>query len=108
MSRYPHRFSRLNINYPEVLELTLSQSQFSAATHSINFHSTWYPLLLGGQKQRGFKAYPKFVHMTSNMGIEPQYPLSQVASTTRPQFHNRLWIGLQKKCVLLVLFPLWN
>ena len=45
-----------------------------------NFHSTWYPLLLGGHSYRRsrFKACPRLSHMTSTAGIEPQTPWSWV------------------------------
>ena len=70
-----NRFSGLYIIYTQVLELALSQShlpgenaeQFSAAVAIRTvptFRSTWYPLLLGGQKRCGFKVYPRFLHMT--------------------------------------------
>ena len=82
-------FSGLYIIYPQVLELALSQShlpreyaaQFSAAV-AIRmvpiFRSTWYPLLLSRQRQCGFKACPRLLHMTSAAGIEPQTPRFQV------------------------------
>ena len=70
----PEGSSDLYINYPQVLELTLSQShlngenaaQFSAAVaiHTVPIsRSTWYPLLLGEQRLCGFKALPNaFTH----------------------------------------------
>ena len=33
---------------------------------------TRYPLLLGGQRQCGFKACPRLLQMTSDAGIEPR------------------------------------
>ena len=59
-SKYPPKFSGLYINYPQMLELTVSQShipgdnaaQFSAseAIYTVSiFRSTWYPLLLSDQ-----------------------------------------------------------
>ena len=50
-------------------------STFSAAVaiHTVPiFHSTWHPLLLGGQRRCGFKDRPRLLHMTSAMGIEPK------------------------------------
>ena len=57
----PEGSSDFTINYPQILELTLSQShlpgedaaQFSAAVaiHTVPiFRSTWYPLLLGEKR----------------------------------------------------------
>ena len=39
---------------------------------STNFHSTWYPLLLVGQRQCGLKACPRILLMPSTAGVEPQ------------------------------------
>ena len=63
-------------------------STFSAAVaiHTVpNFCSTWYPLLLGGQRRCGFKACPRLLHMTSATGIEPQTPWSWVIALTTSQ-----------------------
>ena len=56
-------------------------STFSAAEaiHTVLiFHSTWYPVLSGGQRRCGFKASPGLLHITSNAAIESQTPWSQV------------------------------
>ena len=74
----PSRFSRLYIKYPQVLELTLSQSNLpgvNAAPFSAA-EATWYLLLLGGQRHCGFKACPKLLHVTGAAGIESQTPRS--------------------------------
>ena len=77
------KFSGLYIKYPQVLELNLftvsslwgesSTYSTAAAIHPVPiFHSTWYPLLLSGKKQCGFKACPRLLHVTGAAGIEPQ------------------------------------
>jgi hypothetical protein len=58
------------------------------AIHTISiFHSTRYPLLLGGQRQCRFKSCPRILYVTSSMpGIEPQTFRSQVQYlTTEPR-----------------------
>ena len=35
------------------------------------FRSTWFPLLLFGQRQCGSKACPRILQMVSDVGIEP-------------------------------------
>ena len=47
-------------------------------SHSTNFCSTWYPLLLSGQRRCEFKACPRLLHMTSGAKIEPNMSWSQV------------------------------
>ena len=42
--------------------------------HSTNHHSTWYPLLLGGQRRCAFKAFSRLLHNAGAVGIEPQNP----------------------------------
>ena len=44
---------------------------------------TRYPLLLGGQRQCGFKACPRLLHMTGAAGIEPQTSRSRVQRLNR-------------------------
>ena len=47
---------------------------------------TRYPLLLGGQRQCGFKPCPRILYMTGVPGIEPQTPSSRVQHlTTQPR-----------------------
>jgi hypothetical protein len=47
---------------------------------------TRYPLLLGGQRQCGFKSCPRIWYMTSVPGMEPQTSRSQVQHlTTEPR-----------------------
>ena len=41
-------------------------------SHSTKFGSTWYQLLLGGQRKHGFKTCLRHLHMTGAAGIEPQ------------------------------------
>ena len=54
-------------------------------THSTSFCSTWYPLLLGGQRQCGFNAYRRLLHVTTTAGIEPSsLGLESNALTTWP------------------------
>ena len=81
-SRYPRRFSKLYINDPQVLELTLLQSYLPLVYAAHFLHSTkcstWPPLLLGGQRRCRFKTRPRLVHMTGAKGIEPQIPRSRV------------------------------
>ena len=47
-------------------------------SHSANFISTWYPLLLDEHRQCEFKTCTRLVHMTSTAGIESQIPWPQV------------------------------
>ena len=44
---------------------------------------TRYPLLLGGQRQCGYKACPRLLHLTGASGIEPQTPRSRVPRLNR-------------------------
>ena len=44
---------------------------------------TRYPLLLGGQRQCGFKACPRLLHMTGAAGIKPQTSRSRVQRLNR-------------------------
>ena len=52
------------------------------------FCSTWYPLLLGGQRRCGFKACLRLLHMTRFAGIEPQTPRSRVQRLNRLVMHS--------------------
>ena len=90
---------RTYINYPQILELnsfTVSSpwggcSMFTAAAafHSVPvFRSTRYQLLLGGQRQCGFKACHRLLNMTSAVGIEPQTPQSRVQHLNRSAMHS--------------------
>ena len=47
-------------------------------SHSTSFRSTWYPLLLGGQRRCGFNACPRLLHVTSAAGVESQTNRSRV------------------------------
>ena len=54
-------------------------------SHNTNFYSTWYPLLLGGQRWCIFKACPRLLQKTSSVGIEPRpFDLGSKALTTWP------------------------
>ena len=70
-------------------------------SHSTNFLSAWYPLLLCRQRRCGFKAWRKLLHMTRVAAIQFQTPAagSRVhVLTTRPWApHNKHTDGL---CVL--------
>ena len=57
-------------------------------SHNTNFHSTWYPLLLGGQRWCGFKAYPRLLHMTDAAGIDTETPRSRVQRLILPLIIN--------------------
>ena len=78
-SRYPQQVQR-NLHYFFlVLKLTLSQSNLPVENFlqlqpftQYQLCSTWYPLLLEGQRRRGFKACPRLLHMTDAAGIESQ------------------------------------
>ena len=61
-------------------------STFSAAVaiHTVPIlRSTWYPLLLLGQRRCGFKACPRLLHMTGAAGIEPRTARSRVQRLNR-------------------------
>ena len=57
-----------NSRFYSLISLGRMQHFFCTCSHahSTNFRSTWYPLLLGGQKHCGFKAYPRLSHMTKS------------------------------------------
>ena len=65
---------------------------------------TRYPLLLGGQRQCGFKACPRLSHLTGASGIEPQTPRFRVhVLTARP--HAPLYTLIDSSSCFLSLIP---
>ena len=89
-------FSGLYTIYPQVLDLN-SFSLISLETmhlifcsrsysHSTKFRSTWFPLLLGGQRRCGFSLSEAFTYITSTSGIE--YYSLVLGSTAEPLGHS--------------------
>ena len=55
-------------------------------SHSTNFHSTWYSILLGGQRRYGFKACSGFYTWQAQWESNPRpLDLGSNALTTRPR-----------------------
>ena len=59
---------------------------------------TRYPLLLGGQRQCGFKACPRLLHLTGASTIEPQTPRYRVPRSNRSATHDE--VGKSIKLVI--------
>ena len=80
---------------------------------------TRYPLLLGGQRQCGFKACPTLLHMTGAAGIEPQTSKSRVQRLNRSATRSTIrqltplvklveFAQLFQIALLVQLASLWN
>ena len=111
----PSRLSGLILITPRYGNSLIECSDFFcwfSNSHRTNFHSTWYPLLLGDLKQYGFKACPRVLHMTSTAVIETQTPWSRVhhfnhLATRSYQYKQALniCIKLHYTMILMGCFP---
>ena len=89
-------FSPRYWNSYSLISLGRIQSIFcsSSQSHSTNFHSTWYSLLLGGQRRCGFRVGPRLYTWPALRESNPRpLDLRSSALTIRPRAPNQCTIS---------------